>query len=117
MRVKRGFAGHRKHKRMLKLAEGFQGRRKNCYKLAKRGVQKALKYAYRDRRVKKREFRTLWIARINAAVRMSGMKYSEFIHGLEAAKLGLDRKILAELAVNDPKAFDAVVGQVKAALA
>lgn len=117
MRVKRGFASRRRHKRMLKLAEGFYGRRSSCFKLAKRGVQRALKYAYRDRKVKKREFRMLWIARINAAVRPAGLSYSRFMSGLKQARIEVDRKILAELALNDPQAFGAVVEKARQALA
>ena len=117
MRVKRGFAGRRKHKRMLKLAEGRIGRRGGCFKLAKRSVQKGLKYAFRDRRVKKREFRALWIVRINAASRLAGISYSRLIRGLANAKIEVDRKMLAELAVNDPAAFAAIADKAKAALA
>ena len=116
MRVKRGFAGRRKHKRMLKLAEGRVGRRSKCFKLAKRSVQKGLKYAFRDRRVKKREFRSLWIIRINAAARMAGISYSRLIRGLNNAKIEVDRKILADLAVNDLAAFNVIANQAKAAL-
>lgn len=116
MRVKRGFASRRRHKRRAKLAEGFRGRRNNCFKHVKLGVQKALKYAYRDRRVKKREFRVLWIRRINAAARLSGLSYGLFINGLKKASIDLDRKILADLAVNDSKAFAALVEKAKAAL-
>ena len=117
MRVKRGFAGRRKHKRLLKLAEGRIGRRRNCYKLAKRSVQKGLKYAYRDRKVKKREFRALWITRINAAARLSGISYSRLIRGLSNAQIAIDRKILADLAANDLGAFAAIAEKAKAALA
>lgn len=115
MRVKRGFAGRRRHKRLLKLAEGFRGRRKNCFKLAKRAVQKALQHAYRDRRAKKRDFRGLWILRINAAVRQYGLTYSKFIFLLKRAQIDLDRKVLADLAVSDPLAFSSVVEQARAA--
>ncbi|MBN8548124.1 MAG: 50S ribosomal protein L20 [Deltaproteobacteria bacterium] len=117
MRVKRGFAGRRKHKRLLKLAEGRIGRRKSSYKLAKRSVQKGLKYAYRDRKVKRRDIRSLWITRINAAARLSGITYSRFIRGLMNAKIEIDRKILADLAANDPTAFAAIAEKAKAALA
>lgn len=117
MRVKRGFAARRKHKRMLKQAEGFRGRRGNCFKLAKRSVQKALKYAYRDRKVKKRDFRALWIMRINAACRLNGITYSQFIYGLKQSKIEMDRKMLADLAVNDSKSFAALAQQVRPALA
>lgn len=116
MRVKRGFAGHRRHKRRLKLAEGFRGRRKNCFKLAKRAVEKALQFSYRDRRVKKRDFRGLWIIRINAAARINGLSYSKFIRGLKLAQIDLDRKVLAELAYADPAAFAVVAERARAAL-
>lgn len=113
MRVKRGFSSRRKHKSVLKRAEGFRGRRKNCYKLAKRAVQKAMQFSYRDRKVKKRDFRRLWITRINAAVRANGLTYSVFMHGLRQANIDLDRKVLADMAVHDPKAFLEVVAQVQ----
>lgn len=116
MRVKRGFAGHRRHKRRLKLAEGFRGRRKSCFKLAKRAVEKALQFSYRDRRVKKRDFRGLWIVRINAAARINGLSYSKFIRGLKLAQIDLDRKVLAELAYADPAAFAVVAERARAAL-
>ena len=116
MRVKRGFAGRRKHKRLLKLAEGFRGRRKSSYKLAKRSVQKALKYAYRDRRAKKREFRRLWILRINAAARQNGLSYGRFMFGLKQAGIELDRKSLAELAYTDLQAFNAIAERVRGAI-
>jgi len=116
MRVKRGFAGRRKHKRKLKLAEGFRGRRKNCYKLAKRAVEKALQFSYRDRRAKKRDFRGLWIVRINAAARMNGLSYSRLIAGLSEANIMIDRKILAELAYSDPASFAVIAERAKAAL-
>lgn len=116
MRVKRGFTSRRRHKRRLKLAEGFRGRRKNNFKLAKLAVEKALKFAYRDRRVKKREFRSLWIIRLNAAVREHGMSYSKFIYGLNKANIQIDRKILADIAARDPQAFGTIAAQVKAAL-
>ncbi len=117
MRVKRGFAGRRKHKRMLKLAEGLKGRRGTCFKLAKRSVQKALKYAYRDRKVKKREFRALWIMRINAACRMNGITYSQFIYGLQKSKVEMDRKMLADLAVHDSNGFAVLTQTARAAIA
>jgi large subunit ribosomal protein L20 len=116
MRVKRGFASRRRHKRRIKLASGFRGRRNNCFKHVKLGVQKAMKYAYRDRRVKKREFRALWITRIGAAARLAGLSYSTFINGLKKAEIDLDRKILADLAVNDAKAFAAIAEKARAAL-
>lgn len=116
MRVKRGFAGRKRHKRRIKLAAGFRGRRNNCFKHVKLGVQKALKYAYRDRRTKKREFRSLWIIRIGAAAKLSGISYSKFMFGLKKANIELDRKMLADLAVNDAKAFAAIVDKAKAAI-
>ena len=116
MRVKRGYASRRRHKRRLKLAEGFRGRRSDCFKLAKRSVEKALQYAYRDRRAKKRDFRGLWIVRINAAARMSGISYSALINGLSKAQVELDRKVLAELAFSDPASFAVIAEKAKAAL-
>lgn len=115
MRVKRGTAGHRRHKRRLKLAEGYRGRRSDCFKLAKRAVEKALQFSYRDRRAKKRDFRGLWITRINAAARMSGISYSKLIKGLSDANIKLDRKVLAELAFSDPASFAVIAEKAKAA--
>jgi large subunit ribosomal protein L20 len=100
----------------LKLAEGFRGRRKSCFKLAKRAVEKALQFSYRDRRAKKRDFRGLWIVRINAAARMNGLSYSKFISGLSKAKIDLDRKVLAEIAFKDPASFAVIAEKAKAAL-
>lgn len=117
MRVKRGFTSRRRHKSLLKQAEGFKGRRKSCFKIAKRAVHKALQYAYRDRRQRRRQMRTLWIARINAAVRDEGVSYSRFIQGCRMANIELDRKVLADMAVRDPAAFSAVVSRAKQALA
>lgn len=116
-RVKRGVTARARHKKVLDLAKGFRGRRKNVYRIAKQAVMRAGQYAYRDRRNKKRVFRALWITRINAAVREHGMTYSVFINGLKKAAIGLDRKVLADLAVNDKAAFKAVVEQVRAAQA
>lgn len=116
-RVKRGVTARARHKKVLDLAKGFRGRRKNVYRIAKQAVMKAGQYAYRDRRNKKRVFRALWITRINAAVREHGMTYSVFINGLKKASIGLDRKVLADLAVTDKAAFKAVVEQVRAAQA
>lgn len=116
MRVKRGTAGRQRHKRRLKLAEGYRGRRNGCFKLAKRAVEKALQFSYRDRRAKKRDFRGLWIVRINAAARINGISYSNFIRGLANAKIELDRKVLAELAFSDPASFAVVAERAKAAL-
>lgn len=116
MRVKGGFTKRRHHKRLLKLAEGFRGRRGNCFKHSKIGVQKALAYAYRDRRVRKREFRQLWIARINASVRPLGLTYSRFICGLKRSGVELDRKALADLALKDPALLKQVAERAAAAL-
>jgi len=116
MRVKRGTAGHRRHKRRLKLAEGYRGRRSDCFKLAKRAVEKALQFSYRDRRAKKRDFRGLWITRINAAARLNGLSYSKLIKGLSDANIQLDRKVLAEIAFADPASFAVVAEKAKAAL-
>jgi large subunit ribosomal protein L20 len=115
VRVKRGFKARRRRNRVLKLAKGFRGRRKNCYKRANQAVERALDFATRDRRVRKREFRSLWIVRMNAGARLVGLSYSRLIQGLTKAGVGLDRKIMAELAVVDPKAFEAVAAIAKAA--
>ena len=116
-RVKRGTVARARHKKVLKQAKGFRGRRKSVYRVAKQAVMKAGQYAYRDRRQKKRQFRALWIARINAAVRELGMTYSSFMSGLKRANIDIDRKVLADLAVNDPAAFGSIVAKVKAQLA
>ena len=116
-RVKRGVTAHARHKKILKLAKGFRGRRKNVFRIAKQAVMKAGQYAYRDRRTRKRVFRQLWIARINAASRELGVTYSKFMAGMKKAAIDIDRKMLAELAVNDPAAFGAIVAKVKATLA
>mgnify|MGYP003583116217 FL=1 len=116
-RVKRGVTAHARHKKILALAKGFRGRRGNVFRIAKQAVMKAGQYAYRDRRAKKRVFRQLWIARINAAARANGLTYSQFINGLNKAEIGLDRKVLADIAVHDEVAFAAIVNQVKAKLA
>ena len=108
MRVKRGFKARRRRHRVLKLAKGFRGRRKNCFKRANQAVQRALDYASRDRARKKRDFRALWIVRINAAARLSGVSYSKFIAALSKAKVALDRKVLADIAVADPAGFAAI---------
>jgi len=105
MRVKRGFKARRRRQKVLSLAKGFRGGRSRLYRTAADAVDKALMYAYRDRRARKRDFRSLWIARINAAARMNNLSYSKFIHGLKRARIELDRKILAELAVSDPPGF------------
>lgn len=116
-RVKRGVTARARHKKVLALAKGYRGRRKNVYRIAKQAVMKAGQYAYRDRRAKKRVFRRLWIARINAATRQQGLSYSRFIAGLKKAAIELDRKVLADMAVNDAAAFASIVNQVKAQLA
>ena len=105
MRVKRGFKARHRRKKVLKLAKGFRGGRSKLFRTAADSVDKALNYAYRDRRQKKRDFRRLWIARINAAARMNGLSYSRLIHGLKLANIELDRKVLAELAISDPAGF------------
>ncbi len=105
MRVKRGYKARRRRKKVLKLAKGFRGGRSKLYRTAADAVDKALMYAYRDRKVKKRTFRRLWIARINAAARLSNLSYSKFMHGLKLANIELDRKVLADLAVSDPAGF------------
>ena len=105
MRIKRGFKARKRRNRVLKLAKGFRGGRSKLFRTAADAVDKALMYAYRDRRVRKRDFRRLWILRINAATRMNDMSYSKFIHGLKVAHIELDRKVLAELAISDPLAF------------
>ena len=115
-RVKRGVTSHAKHKKVLKAAKGYYGRRKNTIRVAKQAVEKAMQYAYRDRKVRKRNFRALWIQRLNAAVREHGLTYSRFIDGLIKAGVGVDRKVLADLAMHEPAAFNAVVEKVKAAL-
>ena len=117
MRVKRGYASRRRHNRLRKRAEGFRGRRGNCFQFVKNSVTKALQHAFRDRRAKKRDFRRLWIIRINAGARSCGMTYGALIRGLKLADVQLDRKNLADLAMNDPKAFSTVVERAKQALA
>jgi large subunit ribosomal protein L20 len=115
-RVKRGVTSHAKHKKVLKQAKGFYGRRKNTIRAAKAAVDRAGQYAYRDRRNKKRNFRSLWIQRINAAARTEGFTYSQFIHGLELAGVEIDRKVLADVAGADPVGFKAIAEKVRAAL-
>jgi large subunit ribosomal protein L20 len=116
-RVKRGVTARARHKKVLDLAKGFRGRRKNVYRIAKEAVMKAGQYAYRDRRNRKRTFRALWIARINAAVREHGLTYSRFMNGLKKANIEIDRKMLADIAVMDKPAFARLLGQVKASIA
>jgi large subunit ribosomal protein L20 len=115
-RVKRGFKARRRRNKVLKLAKGYRGARSKLFRSATEAVDRALNYAYRDRKVKKRDFRALWIARINAASRDNGLSYSRLIHGLKLADIGLDRKIMADLAVNDPSGFTVVVEAAKAKL-
>ena len=115
-RVKRGVTARARHKKVLALAKGFRGRRGNVFRIAKEAVMKAGQYAYRDRRVRKREFRALWIARINAAARECGLSYSAFMNGLKRASIDLDRKVLADLAVFDKPAFAKIASQAKASL-
>ena len=116
-RVKRGVVAHAKHKKVLEQAKGFYGRRKNTIRAAKAAVDRAGQYAYRDRKVRKRNFRSLWIQRINAAARLEGLTYARFIHGLERAGIEIDRKVLADIAGNDPVGFKAIADKVRAALA
>ncbi len=116
-RVKRGVTARAKHKKVLNLAKGYYGRRKNVYRVATQAVTKAGQYAYRDRRQRKRQFRTLWIARINAAARECGLSYSRFINGLKKADIAIDRKVLADIAVFDKTAFAALAEKAKASLA
>ncbi len=115
-RVKRGVTARAKHKKVLAQAKGYRGRRKNVYRVATQAVTKAGQYAYRDRRQRKRQFRALWIARINAASRECGLSYSRFINGLKKAAIEIDRKILADLAVHDKVAFSALAEKAKANL-
>lgn len=115
-RVKRGVTAHARHRKVISLSKGFVGRSKNCFRSAIERLEKSMQYAYRDRRTKKRDFRRLWIMRINAAVREHGMKYSEFVYGLQKSGIMIDRKVLSELAVNDKAAFKEVVKKVEAVL-
>jgi len=115
-RVKRGTTTKAKHNRILDAAKGYYGRRKNTIRIARQAVEKAGQYAYRDRKVKKRSFRALWIQRINAAVRVEGLTYGVFMHGLKLAGIELDRKVLADLAMHEGAAFSAIIAQAKAAL-
>lgn len=115
--VKRGVTTHARHKKVLKMAKGYRGRNSTCFRVAIEKVEKGLKYAYRDRRAKKRNFRSLWIQRINAGVREHGMVYSQFMNGLLKAGIELDRKVLSDIATREPAAFKVLVEQSKAALA
>ena len=112
-RVKRGVTTHAKHKKVIKQAKGFRGRRKNTFKVAKQAVEKSMQYAYRDRKVKKREFRSLWLQRINAGAREMGVSYSVFINGLKKLNVDIDRKMLAELAMHEPGSFKFLVEKAK----
>ena len=116
-RVKRGVTAHARHKKIIKAAKGYYGRRKNTFRTANAAVEKAGVYNYRDRKVRKRNFRALWIQRINAAVRDFGLTYSSFVNGLNKAEIEIDRKVLADLAVREPAAFKAIVEKARAALA
>ena len=115
-RVKRGKTSKAKHKKVLKAAKGYWGRRKNTIKVAKQAVEKAMQYAYRDRRRNKRNFRSLWIQRINAGVRAEGLTYSKFINGLTKSKINIDRKVLADIAYNNPETFKSIVKKVQSHL-
>ncbi|HBG06038.1 MAG: 50S ribosomal protein L20 [Geobacteraceae bacterium GWC2_58_44] len=113
-RVKRGFKARHRRNKVLKLAKGYRGARSKLFRSATEAVDRALNYAFRDRRVKKRDFRALWITRINAAARINGLSYSKLIHGLKLAKVEIDRKVMADLAVSDPKGFAAIAAAAKA---
>ena len=115
-RVKRGVTSHAKHKKVLKAVKGQWGRRKNTIRVARQAMEKAMQYAYRDRRAKKRDFKSLWIQRINAGVRAEGLTYSKFINGLSKSGIKLDRKILAEIAYDNPEAFKTIVKKAQSAL-
>jgi len=115
-RVKRGVTSHAKHKKVLKAVKGQWGRRKNTIRVARQAMEKAMQYAYRDRRVKKREFRSLWIQRLNAGVRAEGLTYSKFINGLKKSGIKLDRKALAEIAYDNPEAFKTIVKKAQSAI-
>jgi large subunit ribosomal protein L20 len=116
-RTKRGVVSRAKHNKVLKAVKGQRGRRKNTIRIARQAMEKAMQYAYRDRKAKKREFRSLWIQRINAGVRAEGLTYAKIINGLSKSKIKLDRKVLAELAYNNPEAFKSVVKKVQSSLA
>lgn len=116
-RVRRGVTAHARHRKVIKQAKGYRGRRNNVYRVAKQAVTKAGQYAYRDRRQRKRQFRRLWIARINAAARLNGISYSRLINGLDKAGVEIDRKVLAQIALSDPDAFAHLANQAKAAVA
>ncbi len=115
-RVKRGKTTHARHRKIIKMAKGYRGRAKACFRIAVQRVEKALQYQYRDRRVRKRNFRALWIQRINAGTRQHGLTYSRFMNGLKKAGIELDRKVLSDLAIREPDAFKSLVDQAKVAL-
>lgn len=115
-RVKRGVTTHARHRKVIKLAKGFRGRSKNCFRVAIQAVERAWQYAYRDRRARKRDFRRLWIQRINAATREHGLNYARFMHGLKLANIEVDRKVLADIAVHEPQAFANFVEKAQGAL-
>ena len=115
-RVKRGVTSHAKHKKVLKKVKGQYGRRKNTIRIARQAMEKSMQYAYRDRRAKKREFKSLWIQRINAGVRAEGLTYSKFINGLNKSGIKIDRKILAEIAYDNPEAFKSIVKKAQSSL-
>ncbi|MEH6728004.1 MAG: 50S ribosomal protein L20 [Hyphomicrobiales bacterium] len=116
-RVKRGVTSHARHKKVIKAAKGYYGRRKNTIRVAKQAVEKAGQYAYRDRKTRKRNFRALWIQRINAAVREHGMTYGRFIDGLNKAEIAVDRKVLSDIAIHEPATFKVLVDKAQSALA
>jgi len=115
-RVKRGVTSHARHKKVLKQVKGQYGRRKNTIRVAKQALEKSMQYAYRDRRAKKREFRSLWIQRINAGVRAEGITYSKFINGLNKSGIKLDRKVLADIAYNNPEVFKSIIKKIQSSL-
>lgn len=115
-RVKRGVTTHKRHKKVIKMAKGYRGRAKNCFRTAIQRVEKGMQYAYRDRRARKRDFRKLWIQRINAAAREHGLVYSQFMNGIKLAGIEMDRKVLADIAVHDAEGFAGIAGEVKKAL-
>ena len=115
-RTKRGVTSTARHKKVLKAVKGQFGRRKNTIRIARQAMEKAMQYAYRDRRAKKREFRSLWIQRINAGVRLEGLTYSKFVHGLNKSKIKMDRKVLADIAYNEPEVFKSIVKKVQSSL-
>ena len=115
-RVKRGKTGHAKHKKVLKAVKGQWGRRKNTIRVARQAMEKAMQYAYRDRRNKKRDFKSLWIQRINAAARLNGMNYANFMNGLSKANIQIDRKVLSDIAMSDPETFKDLVNKATSAL-